>query len=567
MLVFNQAKGLVYSITVQDQSRLDRVLGALGLAQDWARAVGNGSKYFGQGYATFADEVYKRLVGDCQPLSTIKPENRWAEFLHQSLSGEESFNMAIANCQGNSYIAASTALRFLTGYLEELKEFGCNGANPDRVEMLRNQLRQQKKIARDQVLKALQEALEQTGASNEQSQAARDEALSQMQQGQTLGSEEMGKAIAQAMGEGVDSEAIAQAMASAQQGVSEKLQQAMAQTVQQGLEARKEVEQFEENFGAMIKALPYSCREALEEAELIQTVAKGCGIDPHDGNADIKLLAEVIKMCGQGHQGQMLRNILQMSGKLRPIAERVQNTKTQLAQREIVGVTKGQTLKRLLPMEVVKMKQSPTMFAKDYLNENLSHYEMGGKERMGRGPIVLCLDISGSTMGSVIEWEKAIAFVLMEIAAKEKRCFHLIEFTDYVEQSVSFKPVNRYSATKKRQQKLGLIKALTKYGSSGGTSFSRPLSEALNVIKRKSKLKEADIIFITDGEGSAKPSIVNRLNEAKAKTGLRIHSIAIGVNVCTSVLNSFSSDVHTIDPNELGNDCANSDVLVDVFGV
>ena len=78
---------------------------------------------------------------------------------------------------------------------------------------------------------------------------------------------------------------------------------------------------------------------------------------------------------------------------------------------EIVNVTTGNDLARILPSELMLLADPRTKadFLLRFAENRLLQYDLRGFEREGQGPIVVCIDESGSTSGIVEMWEKAIA--------------------------------------------------------------------------------------------------------------------------------------------------------------
>jgi Mg-chelatase subunit ChlD len=64
------------------------------------------------------------------------------------------------------------------------------------------------------------------------------------------------------------------------------------------------------------------------------------------------------------------------------------------------------------------------------LRKNLMQFKLEGKEKEGKGPLIVCIDNSGSMAGEREEWAKGFALGLLTIAKKQKREFCIIHFSD-----------------------------------------------------------------------------------------------------------------------------------------
>ena len=75
---------------------------------------------------------------------------------------------------------------------------------------------------------------------------------------------------------------------------------------------------------------------------------------------------------------------------------------------------------------------------------------------------------------------------------------------------------------------------------SGGTDFSLPLSKSLSMIN-ESRFKQADVVFVTDGEDRIKDSFLEEFNKKKREKDFNVLSFIIGSN--TNTVGLFSDNV------------------------
>jgi uncharacterized protein with von Willebrand factor type A (vWA) domain len=188
-----------------------------------------------------------------------------------------------------------------------------------------------------------------------------------------------------------------------------------------------------------------------------------------------------------------LVRIAKLAGRMKTIANRKRRSRTVDIGTTVHSIGTGNDLELVLPTELVKLALPVTrpLFARDYSERTLLQYRKGGKERTGRGPIVVCLDSSGSMEGALEEWSKAVAIALLTIAAKEKRTCRILHFTNRVER------VDDFERGKPDPAKL-VASMESFYG--GGTNWARPLDSAVEIIRSEAGFKRADIVLITDGE-------------------------------------------------------------------
>ncbi len=143
-------------------------------------------------------------------------------------------------------------------------------------------------------------------------------------------------------------------------------------------------------------------------------------------------------------------------------------------------------------------------------------YDKKGKEKLGKGPIILCLDESGS-MRNLESQSKGFALALMSIAKKQKRDFALISFSNSAR-------VKQFTKGKSTTQDLVI---LAENFMNGGTNFYDPLRNALRLIN-ESRFKNAVIVFVTDGEANLPDEFVEKFNDTKIQKKFECLSVLIG---------------------------------------
>jgi uncharacterized protein with von Willebrand factor type A (vWA) domain len=129
-------------------------------------------------------------------------------------------------------------------------------------------------------------------------------------------------------------------------------------------------------------------------------------------------------------QTRKFKLMAQVIGRMRRLADHKQKTKLNQSRDEIHNVGIGNDLSRVLPIELVQLRHSilKAEFKRKFVEGKLMQYELKGTEKQGKGPIVVCVDNSGSMSGDRETWSKAVALALLEIATMQKRGFACIHF-------------------------------------------------------------------------------------------------------------------------------------------
>jgi uncharacterized protein with von Willebrand factor type A (vWA) domain len=140
------------------------------------------------------------------------------------------------------------------------------------------------------------------------------------------------------------------------------------------------------------------------------------------------------------------------------------------------------------------------------------------RKKLERGPIMVCLDTSGSMHGVPEIVAKAITLEAMRLAHAENRECLLYAFSgrgNVVEHDLDLSPAGIES-----------LCAFLCMSFHGGTDVSGPISAATSKLK-EAKWKRADIIMVSDGEFEVPTHTQEILTEAKQKHNLRVHGLLV----------------------------------------
>lgn len=156
------------------------------------------------------------------------------------------------------------------------------------------------------------------------------------------------------------------------------------------------------------------------------------------------------------------------------------------------------------------------------------------KKRQERGPIIVCLDTSGSMQGAPETIAKAITLEAVRIANAEKRDCFLYAFSGPAQ-------VAEFDLTTKR----GGIQALLEFlGCSfhGGTDVAEPINRAISRVK-SAQWSKADIIVVSDGEFPVADETSSQIATATKSLHLRVHGLLIGA-AQSSAMSALCNPVH-----------------------
>jgi len=224
------------------------------------------------------------------------------------------------------------------------------------------------------------------------------------------------------------------------------------------------------------------------------------------------------------------------------LIEELKEIQSPLAPMETRGIIRSDDISRMLPSELVflghqqlKMlwharraeKALLTYRVEGVLSEHVltekevleSKQQPGKKEHLERGPIIVCLDTSGSMQGTPEMVAKALTLEAMRVALTEKRACYLYAFSgpqQVIEHQLEL-----------TEQGLTKFMAFLIQSFHGGTDIQAPLEKAMAKLDTE-EWKRADIMIVTDGEFSVPSNTVELINKAKEKNKLRIHGVLVG---------------------------------------
>ena len=156
------------------------------------------------------------------------------------------------------------------------------------------------------------------------------------------------------------------------------------------------------------------------------------------------------------------------------------------------------------------------------------------QKRLERGPIICCLDTSGSMSGTPELTAKALTLEAMRTAIAENRKCYLYAFSGPGD-------INEHELELTQEGLTRFLEFLT-LSFHGGTEVDGPLCQAVQKINQE-EWHRADILLITDGAFSLPHNdVMQMLNDAKEKNKLKIHGVLVGVppnsameTICTHI--------------------------------
>ena len=215
------------------------------------------------------------------------------------------------------------------------------------------------------------------------------------------------------------------------------------------------------------------------------------------------------------------------------------------SEEEIVGITYSRDIHNILPQEKLLLAEGvlETLFGIKYFENRLltfkkegyidSFYEkdieeeMQAKEDDKKGPIIICVDTSGSMSGVPETVAKAVTLYLATRAMKQKRSCYLINFSTQIETMDLTYPNTMDN----------LIDFL-RLSFDGGTDAVPALRHAIKTMNTEN-YKKSDLLFISDFVFNSFTDKDYKLAEEQKKNENRFYSLIIGSTPMFNVENSI----------------------------
>ena len=201
---------------------------------------------------------------------------------------------------------------------------------------------------------------------------------------------------------------------------------------------------------------------------------------------------------------------------------------------EIVGLDLGNDIERVVPQELTLLSDEETsvLFDVKLAEGRLMCFEMEGTQSRSReveaelvseiedeeklGPVIVCVDTSGSMQGSPEIIAKAVTLFMATRAVSQKRNCFLINFSTNIE---TLDLSGKTSVAK-------VIKFLQR-SFHGGTDVSPALTHALKIMEDR-KYNRSDLLVISDFLMASVPESLQGMIRMAKEKGNRFYSLSIG---------------------------------------
>lgn len=209
---------------------------------------------------------------------------------------------------------------------------------------------------------------------------------------------------------------------------------------------------------------------------------------------------------------------------------------------EINGLRFSNDISSVLPSELSLMNNPAAnkLFQLKFAQKQLLSYDYQRMEeekeettiekKEPKGPIIICVDTSGSMHGTPENIAKTITFALSKIAIEEERKCYLISFST----SIETLDLTDFSANP-----IGRLVQFLRMSFHGGTDATPALKHAVKMLS-ENEWKNADVLMISDFVMQTLDNDIKTQIESAQEDNTNFHSLVIGSSGNNGAINSFN---------------------------
>ena len=283
-----------------------------------------------------------------------------------------------------------------------------------------------------------------------------------------------------------------------------------------------------------------------EQVEAPQQHARGLGIGGSarvDADRRLELGERILR-------SEKLRRLARLVGAMREVAFESRRRRAARSPQEMHAVALGAELSHLLPSELLGLRGAGGSgralrmdFLRRFAERRLLQYRLEAPSQ--RGPMVVCLDGSGSMQGAKELWGKAVALTLMEIARRERRRCLALTFSAGAPLFEVELLASGAGGARARVRDEEVLR-FAEHFPGGGTDFEPPLARALEAVT-EGTCRRGDVVFITDGHARVSEALVERIDGLRKRHRFRIRAILVDVaEHDRTSLDAFADDVRSV---------------------
>ena len=288
---------------------------------------------------------------------------------------------------------------------------------------------------------------------------------------------------------------------------------------------------------ATLRAVGRAVAEAGKEVGELHETAAALGMGPGEpGSTDPRAVAELFKRV---RGDPTLRRICELAGRFRRVAQSKQRQKVTHGLDDVVGVEPGGDVGRLLPSELARLMLPELELdtLRRIVEKQAMCREHHAVEPVGKGPVIICLDESGSMQGEKIHTAKALALALAWVARQQRRWCALVAYSGDSGERLLALPPGRWDEARLADWLTAFI--------GHGSDIDVPVREMPRIdAELKAPAGVTDLMFVTDAKCRLPTEVKNHFLKWKELSQARL--VTLVVDNPPGDLAHVSDEVHQV---------------------
>jgi uncharacterized protein with von Willebrand factor type A (vWA) domain len=286
-----------------------------------------------------------------------------------------------------------------------------------------------------------------------------------------------------------------------------------------------------------LRAVGRALAEAGGAVEEQREAEAACGLGPGSpgGNDPGRIAGLYRRVRGNA----TLRRVMEQAGRYRRLAQSRQRRKLAHGTDDVVGVVLDGDLGRLLPHELAKLaipELEDDVFRRVVERQAMCRLHRAS-EPVGKGPVIVAVDESGSMEGEKGHAAKALTLAMAWVARRQGRWCALVAYSGDSGERLLALPPGRWDEP-------ALLDWLSAF-IGRGSSIDVPVRELPDYYRRlNAPAGRTDVLFVTDAQCRLPDEVRDRFNDWKREVRARLVTLVIGGSA--GDLSSVSDEVHLV---------------------
>jgi uncharacterized protein with von Willebrand factor type A (vWA) domain len=288
---------------------------------------------------------------------------------------------------------------------------------------------------------------------------------------------------------------------------------------------------------ATLRAVGRAVAAAGTEVAELHEAAGALGMGPGSpGGNDARAVADLFRRV---RSDPTLRRICELAGRFRRVAQSKQRLKQTHGLDDVVGVEPGGEVGRLLPVELSRLvlPELELDTLRRIVERQAACREHHAVEPVGKGPVIISIDESGSMEGDKAHTAKALALALAWVARHQRRWCALVAYSGDSGERLLALPPGRWDES-------GLLDWLAAF-IGRGSDIDVPVREMPRMYAAlKASPGVTDLVFVTDARCRLPAEVKNHFLEWKVAAHARL--VTLVVDNEAGDLAHVSDEVHAV---------------------